>query len=234
MRDYIDKHGYKSLRSSPEFSNMAPPQLVAKVRNSITVENLAETDIIFSDKTGTLTKNEMKFSKLVDTSFKQIGDRLINEVQVFAIGLCNTVMTKVDDKAENRRASYQAESPDEIAFAEAAREHKLALVGRHAAKVFYDYEDAEGAISHIEYDILAVIPFSSSRKRMSIILQEVQSTGDSEMGYRTPEEIAAPGKAFVLTKGADSIMFPRIYYGRNDNVQSVEIDGKNNSEQLRA
>lgn len=43
---------------------------MVKVRNSITVENLAEADIIFSDKTGTLTKNEMKFSKLVDTSFK--------------------------------------------------------------------------------------------------------------------------------------------------------------------
>lgn len=79
-------------------------------------------------------------------------------------------MTKVDDKAEHGRVSYQAESPDEIAFAEAAREHKLALVGRHAAKVFYDHEDAEGTVSHIEYNILAVIPFSSARKRMSIIL----------------------------------------------------------------
>lgn len=170
VRKYIDQHGYKSLRSSPEFSNMAPPQLVVKVRNSITVENLAETDVIFSDKTGTLTKNEMKFSKLVDTSFRQIGDSQISEVQVFAIGLCNTVMTKVEEKTDNSRLTYQAESPDEIAFAEAAREHKLALVGRHATKVFYDYEDAEGIISHIEYDILAVIPFSSNRKRMSIIL----------------------------------------------------------------
>ena len=25
VREYIDKHGYKSLKSSPEFSNMAPP-----------------------------------------------------------------------------------------------------------------------------------------------------------------------------------------------------------------
>lgn len=79
-------------------------------------------------------------------------------------------MTKVDGKVENNHVSYQAESPDEIAFAEAAREHGLALVNRHATKVFYDYKNAEGNVSHIQYDILAVIPFSSSRKRMSIIL----------------------------------------------------------------
>ena len=77
---------------------------MVRVRNSITVENLAETDIIFSDKTGTLTKNEMKFSKLVNTEFRQVSDTDISDVEVFAIGLCNTVMTKIDDKKENARA----------------------------------------------------------------------------------------------------------------------------------
>ena len=46
---------------------MSPMQLSGKVRNSITIENLAEVDIIFSDKTGTLTKNVMTFHSLIDS-----------------------------------------------------------------------------------------------------------------------------------------------------------------------
>ena len=40
----------------------------ATVKNSIAVENLQEVDIIFSDKTGTLTKNKMTFYAGADSN----------------------------------------------------------------------------------------------------------------------------------------------------------------------
>lgn len=67
-RDVIEwqnKHRKEKLKNSP-FANESSSQLSVSVKNGLSIENLAEVDMIFSDKTGTLTKNQMKFSKFVD------------------------------------------------------------------------------------------------------------------------------------------------------------------------
>jgi hypothetical protein len=57
------------LKNSPFSSESSYKQSVT-VKNSICIENLAETDIIFSDKTGTLTKNLMVFHSYCDSNSK--------------------------------------------------------------------------------------------------------------------------------------------------------------------
>ena len=56
----------------------------------------------------------------------------------------------------------------------------------------------------VQLDILAVIGFSSDRKRMSILLREICIEGH----FSLPENFVRPGAAFVVTKGADNVMLP--------------------------
>ena len=111
-------------------------QLSGKVRNSITIENLAEVDIIFSDKTGTLTRNEMTFHSLVDSCHKthnisqcvsgRRADTAMDPPALFAFALCNTVLPQ----HKEQEILYQAESPDEIAFVDTAALYGLRLVSK--------------------------------------------------------------------------------------------------------
>ena len=60
---------------------------------------------------------------------------------------------------------------------------------------------------------MAVIPFTSYRKKMSVLLREIGSDtgvdiGESSKHYTLPAELAGPGEPFVLTKGADSFVLP--------------------------
>lgn len=59
-----------------------------QVNNSITTENLANVDIVFSDKTGTLTRNELEFIDFV-------GNGALTEDAIsFQLALCNTLFIR--------------------------------------------------------------------------------------------------------------------------------------------
>jgi hypothetical protein len=82
----------------------------------------------------------------------------------------------------------QAESPDEEALVSAARDLEWEFTGRTPTEEFVRVPTSEGPVS---YRLLALIPFSSTRKRMSIVV-------------RGPD-----GRVVVLTKGADNVIFER-------------------------
>ncbi|CAL6099061.1 Phospholipid-translocating_ATPase [Hexamita inflata] len=197
----------KKFVRTPEIDAQAPCQMQAQVNNSISVENMAEVDIIFSDKTGTLTKNEMSFSQTVNGSGKV--SRELRKTELFALALCNTILPRqIEDKLV-----YQGESPDEIAFVTAAKEAGLTLVQRDADKVYYDFKtelNKKAITVRLTYQVLAVIPFSSFRKRMTIIMRELGTEVPESFGgiryFGTPEEICQPGQEFSITKGADNVM----------------------------
>ncbi|CAL6094724.1 Phospholipid-translocating_ATPase [Hexamita inflata] len=197
----------KKFVRTPEIDAQAPCQMQAQVNNSISVENMAEVDIIFSDKTGTLTKNEMSFSQTVNGSGKV--SRELRKTELFALALCNTILPRqIEDTLV-----YQGESPDEIAFVTAAKEAGLTLVQRDADKVYYDFKtelNKKAITVRLTYQVLAVIPFSSFRKRMTIIMRELGTEVPESFGgiryFGTPEEICQPGQEFSITKGADNVM----------------------------
>ncbi|KAG9449952.1 hypothetical protein H6P81_009917 [Aristolochia fimbriata] len=107
------------------------------------------------------------------------------------LALCHTVIPEVD--GESNDVSYEAESPDEAAFVVAAK-----MLG------FEFYERTQTSISLHEldprtakkvdrfYKLLHVLEFTSSRKRMSVI---VRNEG---------------GQLLLLCKGADSAMLERL------------------------
>ncbi|KAH8054814.1 phospholipid-translocating ATPase [Aureococcus anophagefferens] len=160
---------------------------------------------VFSDKTGTLTQNIMKFKRCavgggvyggetVDPprrieALKQLvitGDGVERDYAAI-MAVCHTVVPEV---REDGTTGYQAESPDEEALVEGACDLGLAFASRTVDVVDVTLASPSGTKgTSLSYTVLATIPFDSTRKRMSAIV-------------RLPN-----GKVRVMTKGADNIVF---------------------------
>ncbi|XP_071969847.1 phospholipid-transporting ATPase IK-like [Engystomops pustulosus] len=183
---------------------------------------LGQVDFIFTDKTGTLTQNVMTFkkccigqrifgatsntekehqevsfawNKYASSSFQFYDQSLCQEIRgsqdpllhefFRAISLCHTVMS---DNKEEGSLMYKAASPDEEALVTAARNFGFVFHSR-----------TQDSITVIElgeertYEILALLDFSSSRKRMSILVRNEE------------------GKIKLYTKGADSVLLQRLH-----------------------
>ncbi|KAK7833496.1 putative phospholipid-transporting atpase 8 [Quercus suber] len=96
------------------------------------------------------------------------------------LAICHTVIPEKNE--ELGEIMYRAESPDEAAFVIAAKE-----IG------FEFFRVTQTSISLREkYKRLHVLEFSSSRKRMSVIIRNAEN------------------QLFLLCKGADSVMFQRL------------------------
>ncbi|URE48270.1 E1-E2 ATPase [Musa troglodytarum] len=109
-------------------------------------------------------------------------------VQLFfrLLAVCHTAIPEVDE--ETGKISYEAESPDEAAFVIAARELGFEFYQRTQTNICIRELDPVSGM-HVEksYKLLSVLEFNSTRKRMSVILQDEE------------------GKLLLLSKGADRL-----------------------------
>ena len=184
----------------------------AKARTADLVEEMGQVDFIFSDKTGTLTANEMRFAEcavgsLVFGSFLQdpLGGPVtgVQEARQIlddpshpdheavlwfftCLSLCHTVQADLKDAD----VQYSGPSPDEVALVSGARQAGIAFMTRRSDKQSVEVviSGPAGAPDRV-FAIRAVIEFTADRKRMSVI---------SEYG----------GQVYCVTKGADIAMSP--------------------------
>ena len=253
-------------------------------RNSTLPEELGRIEYIFTDKTGTLTKNEMIFRKLYmenelfeneklhdikgilekecsisnapmldiieynnkqllssvsksDLKLKKLINRnyLRNRNQnkvlrdsITAMVLCNCVtpvieivesenppQDSINDNSscselpkENKKITFQASSPDEIALVEFAMSMNMKLTNRTSKLI-----EITNCYNFIEkYEILAEFPFSSDTKRMGIILKNLTH-----------------GHIIFYLKGAENIIEQFVKEDKKsyvkDNAEQLAING---------
>uniref|UniRef100_A0A3B3XYE9 Phospholipid-transporting ATPase n=1 Tax=Poecilia mexicana TaxID=48701 RepID=A0A3B3XYE9_9TELE len=156
----------------------------AMARTSNLNEELGQVKYIFSDKTGTLTCNVMQFKKctIAGVAYGYPTAAVILEFMTM-MAICHTaVPERVDGKI-----IYQAASPDEGALVRAARNLGFVFSGRTPDSVIVEVPGKEE-----KYELLHVLEFTSTRKRMSVIM-------------RTPS-----GKIRLYCKGADTVIYDRL------------------------
>ena len=179
----------------------------AMARTRALTEELGQIEYIMSDKTGTLTANVMSFhscsiageSYIRDTA--GVGGWVSAELQeqlkrgnqavvdfFLSMAICHTV--QVD--TVKSPPEFQAQSPDEKALVEAARDTGFEFKSDLTEVVKVDVGGTTKA-----YTRRIVIEFNSTRKRMSCVV-DPDPDGDDLVVY---------------TKGADNVMFERTYEG---------------------
>ncbi|GAB9473483.1 P-type atpase [Globisporangium polare] len=121
------------------------------------------------------------------------------------LALCHGVLIEridtVPEGMEELPIQYSASSPDEQALVCGAKYFGYEFIEREPGSV--SLKTPTGAID--QYDILEVFEFDSTRKRMSVIVQRRKT--DAELMEMTEDD---EDEVLVLTKGADSMLFPRL------------------------
>lgn len=175
----------------------------AVVRNRQIPEELGRVEFLLSDKTGTLTRNEMVFKVLKTPagsfgaeSFSDLRSRLLasyktpgREAGVRAAALSLLLCNNVSPTLVGGQRVLQASSPDEVALTTFAESLGFQLVERRSNAVVVRNPLGENE----SFEVLENFPFSSERKRMGVLLRE-----------------AATGSLLFLLKGADSALQMRV------------------------
>ncbi|GJY32474.1 probable phospholipid-transporting ATPase 4, partial [Tanacetum coccineum] len=121
------------------------------------------------------------------------GSNVWDMIMFFRVlALCHTGIPVEDEQTGSHILKYEAESPEEVTFLIAAQEFGFQFYKRTQSSMFVKEINSSSVEVEREYKLLNLLEFSSSRKRMSVIVRD---------------EV---GQIFLFCKGADNIIFDRL------------------------
>ncbi|XP_032647737.1 phospholipid-transporting ATPase IH isoform X1 [Chelonoidis abingdonii] len=194
-------------------------------------EELGQVEYVFTDKTGTLTENNMEFIEccieghvyiphvicngqilhdctgidMIDSSPGGSGKER-EELFFQALCLCHTVQVKEDDNIDGlKRAQLSGRSCVYISSSpdEVALVEGIQRLGYTYLRLKDNFMEILNPKNDIErFELLEMLSFDSVRRRMSVIVRSVA------------------GDIFLFCKGADSSIFPRVTEGKIDQIRS--------------
>ncbi|KAJ5077855.1 putative phospholipid-transporting atpase [Anaeramoeba ignava] len=203
------------------------------VKNSDINEELGQIQRIFSDKTGTLTENEMIFSKCsINGNIYDFSNYIKNEnnkdhesiilendedvskikseidqnnlIYKLFFQVLALCHTVIPEKnPETEEITFQAQSPDEIALIQAAKIAGFELFERKK-KTGITLKQKDGELQ--SYPVESILDFTSARKRMSIIVRNENN------------------ELILLTKGADNVIIERLASGQEKSIDQISND----------
>lgn len=186
----------------------------ATANSSNLVEELGQIEYVLTDKTGTLTRNEMVMKHLIIDGSMYLNctdsnstlrtalsdaDNMDPLIDTFLriLSVCHTVMI---DSGKSDHSRYQASSPDELAMVMAASSLGYVFESRSMGSLALSVGDVR-----VQFNVCAIIEFTSARKRMSVLVQD------------------STGKYFLFSKGADNVILSLLHKLEDSSVESAKL-----------
>ena len=177
-------------------------------RNSSVCEDLGRIEYFLTDKTGTLTRNEMIVRRVFVQGLGLIYEKeFTNEIKrsgkqgkladfTACMMVCHSVSPSKD---HDGKRILESTSPDEISFIQMMESHSLFLESK--TDQLGQFKDENG--QKVNFKIYQSFPFTSERKRMGMICQR---EGDEHLT--------------LFVKGADSIMKDKLKVAHQETMSS--------------
>uniref|UniRef100_A0AAY4CUK8 Phospholipid-transporting ATPase n=1 Tax=Denticeps clupeoides TaxID=299321 RepID=A0AAY4CUK8_9TELE len=201
----------------------------ALVNTSDLNEELGQVEYVFTDKTGTLTENNMEFIECCVDGHVYVPHAICNgqimpgaasmdmidsspgpggrELFFRALCLCHTVQVKEEETVDGIKRGIHQGKATSVYISSSPDEVALVEGMKRLGFTYLRLKDSHMEIQNRDdeierFELLEVLNFDSVRRRMSVIVK------------------SSTGEYYLFCKGADSAVFPRVISGKVEQVRA--------------